>query len=719
MAVVVYAQPAISAIGSWREHYNNHSIIDIAKGDQLYVASPHQIISIDANQKLDWIGKAAGLQQSNINHTSWDANQKQLIVTYLNGAIDIIKGDQVIAINDIATTNLYASHQINHIYLYQNYALLSTDFGIVVVDLLKYEIKDTWFPNNSRQATKTYSIGIYNGVLFAATENGMASCLLKNNWINNGGWNNINVVGGNDIQQIETNTNSIIGFNKSSIVNITNNKIIYTANEGKINAAAFNNTAILLAVQYPSKKGAVLSIDNNIASTIIDTNTLQIPKKIWQEQGQLWIADSVLGLLQKNTSTLWLNLGGPLHKIGGEINTQENNLIAPFDNNEPGVALFNGEGWKNFTKIQNKELLTSHTAVINPQDHSWWLGATNGLQHISQDAAVYEWVPAIVAGEVVSTQIDAKGIIWALQDNQGILKGKDKTWKLQAIPVNFLHSGLRKMILTQNGQAWIKAPNNQGIYVYQSADILSTELWKQITPLEGNLPSANVTSMAETKDGSIWVGTDNGIAIFEAQDFSKTLIPAYLPKVKNNGFYGYLFQKETVNSIAIDDANRKWIGTNNGAWLLTEDVAAPNGFSIIQHFTKENSPLPSDTITQIVINHVNGEVFFNTTQEMVSFRGTATQGTAHQSNMQIFPNPVPPNFNGLIAIKGLVDNGIVKITNLSGQLVFQTRALGGQAIWNGKTYEGQPVSAGVYLVIVRDDAGTEKGVGKIMITNGF
>ena len=148
-------------------------------------------------------------------------------------------------------------------------------------------------------------------------------------------------------------------------------------------------------------------------------------------------------------------------------------------------------------------------------------------------------------------------------------------------------------------------------------------------------------------------------------------------------------------------------------------MLSADGLEIIEHFTSSNSPLASDTILQIIIAPKTGEVFFNTTKQMVSYRGTATQGATTQNTIQIFPNPVPPNYSGTIAFRGLVENAFVKITDLTGKLLYQTNALGGQAVWNGKTYEGHNVATGIYLVFVRDLNGTEKGVGKIVIADGY
>ena len=129
--------------------------------------------------------------------------------------------------------------------------------------------------------------------------------------------------------------------------------------------------------------------------------------------------------------------------------------------------------------------------------------------------------------------------------------------------------------------------------------------------------------------------------------------------------------------------------------------------------------MTNDTVVQIIIEPGSGEVFFNTAKQMVSYRGTATQGASTQDHIKIFPNPIPPNFNGYIAIKGLVENAIVKITDLTGKLLFQTTALGGQAVWNMHANDGSKVATGIYLVFVRDLNGNETGVGKMVIADGY
>ena len=178
-----------------------------------------------------------------------------------------------------------------------------------------------------------------------------------------------------------------------------------------------------------------------------------------------------------------------------------------------------------------------------------------------------------------------------------------------------------------------------------------------------------------------------------------------------DGDYGqYLLSEEKVTAIAVDGANRKWIGTEkSGVFLFSED-----GYEKVLHFTEDNSPIFSNTIIDITINNFSGEVFFGTSKGLLSYRSDATTGSATQLETHVFPNPVRENYTGFVAIKNLVNNVNVKITDVHGNLVFETYSKGGQAIWNGKNKNNERVPTGVYLVYTSDVNGIEKIVSKIL-----
>lgn len=711
------AQNKIGAIGQWRGHFDNHSIISVVKGDYIYAASPYQIAQLDSKGVTNWIDKTTGLHDINISNIAWDNIQEQLIITYANSNIDIVKGDQVFNINAIQLTNLYADKKINSIAIFENLALLATNFGIVAIDLNKHEIKNTWIPNPKQQPTITFGLTVMKDSIFAATENGIWACPYTNQGIIANQWVHISSFDNLSIKQLIRKNNTIYGYSSTAIFQIPNTTPVFKINNGIIQNIDSTSNNLSICIQYQNHKGALLQLNKNNSTTIlIDSNLLLSPMQSAMENNDYWVADSSGGLFYKKSNPQWINIGGTKNSIHGIMSINENDLVAPFGNTV-GYSKLNETGWKSYSTIGDFNLTSLYASSISKLDGSFWFTSGNNMLHISNNNSQVEIIkPNLLAVSYKGIQADQNNLIWAIQDQQGIVRQSNNAWRSIAFPSNFNRNGIEKFIVNNQQQAWIIAPNNQGIYIYQSKDIFSTEVWKQLTTSasNGNLPSTNVTSIATDKSGSVWVGTNNGIGIFNCDDISISPCNAYLPIVNNNGFNGYLFQKEIVQCIAVDGANRKWIGTNNGAWLLSEE-----GLNIIEHFTKTNSPLPTDTILQIVINPNSGEVFFNTANQMVSFRGTATEGNKTQGTIQIFPNPIPPSFNGMVAFKGLVENAIVKITDLTGKLLYQTNALGGQAVWNARTYEGKKVATGVYLVFVRDQTGNEKTVGKIVIADGY
>jgi hypothetical protein len=283
------------------------------------------------------------------------------------------------------------------------------------------------------------------------------------------------------------------------------------------------------------------------------------------------------------------------------------------------------------------------------------------------------------------------------------------------VPFPIADNAVADIIIDDLNQKWILAPKGNGLICFSHGQAISNpgdDQWKWYRSGQGNgnLPDNNVLSIAKDKNGFIWLGTNKGIAVIRCpQDVFTTGCEAFLPVVQQDNFAGYLFGDEEVKAIAVDGADRKWIGTKNGLWLISAD-----GEKIISRFTESNSPLLSNDIMRISIDGFSGEIFITTSKGICSYRGTATEGTGTNNNVLVFPNPVPPGYTGMISIRGVANNSIVKITELDGRLVHQTRALGGQAVWNGKDYRGRQISSGVYLVLISDDSKTEKFATKII-----
>lgn len=230
---------------------------------------------------------------------------------------------------------------------------------------------------------------------------------------------------------------------------------------------------------------------------------------------------------------------------------------------------------------------------------------------------------------------------------------------------------------------------------------------------DGNVISVDaVYAAVQDKDGTLWIALGTGLITIPAKvDFrtSNACERIKIPRNDGTNLADYLLNTEKINAIAVDGANRKWIGTEaSGLYLMSED-----GLETIEHFTTENSPLLSNTILSIAIEPITGKVFIGTGKGLMSYQGDASTPFENYSSAYAYPNPVRPDYEGPITIAGLEDESIIHITDNAGNLVCETRSNGGTAIWDGKTADGRRVATGVYNVFC--NAGGDHTIVKILV----
>ena len=270
-----------------------------------------------------------------------------------------------------------------------------------------------------------------------------------------------------------------------------------------------------------------------------------------------------------------------------------------------------------------------------------------------------------------------------------------------------------------NGYIWMAAKGG-GVMVYDNNQTPLDETddqFKNLSTSEGNgaLPSDIINTIVEDKNGAIWLGTENGpVVIYNPKNiFDGGSYDAQEVLIEQDGILEVLLGTEDINEIVIDGANRKWFATEGGGlFLISED-----GTTMINSFTTENSPIFSNTINALAINPNTGEVYVGTDKGVMGYKGEATEPNSSFSNVYAYPNPVRPEYEGKIAIKGLTNNSDVKITDASGNLVASTTSLGGQAVWDGKTLSGERVATGIYYVFIVTEDGSDKIATKLLFIN--
>jgi hypothetical protein len=299
----------------------------------------------------------------------------------------------------------------------------------------------------------------------------------------------------------------------------------------------------------------------------------------------------------------------------------------------------------------------------------------------------------------------------------------DGTWKSYDFKGQLSGIRIGRLMITSIGQKWVQLTGNKGLFVFDVNSTLENEdddLYKKIDVVDENnkVITNNIFSFAEDRNGNIWLGTDKGVIVyynpyrvFETGIFSGQQI--IVPRNDGTGLADILLGTETVTAIAVDGANRKWVGTARaGVFLFSED-----GLVQIHNFTKENSPLLSNNIQDIAINGKTGEVFFGTDLGIVSYKSSATEPNNNFSDVYAYPNPVREDFDGEIVIKGMIGEANIKITDISGNIVYETTSLGGQAIWDGRNFDGRKVGTGIYLVFCTNEDGSKTYVTKLLVIN--
>ena len=317
--------------------------------------------------------------------------------------------------------------------------------------------------------------------------------------------------------------------------------------------------------------------------------------------------------------------------------------------------------------------------------------------------------------------MDKDGNVWfASSDQKSFLNVIKRKGGYQNFTFDVSHGFARKTFVDRNNYVWILHERDGGLTVYKNDNFEQPRRgfnykWLSNSVDSGNIQSNSVYSIAEDLDGKIWVGTAEGLsvfynptAIFNGGNFDSQPI-----KIVQDGNVELLLGKEIVTSIKVDGANNKWCGTLSGGVYCF----SPDGLKEIYHFTKENSPLYSNTIIDINYDEVTGDLFFATEAGMQSFRGIIIAGDQEYTKVYAYPNPVRPNYQGTVLIRGLVDESIVKIVDESGNMVWEAKSTGGQLEWPITTFANARVTSGVYLVYAANTTGELRALTKILVVN--
>lgn len=750
------------AVGQWRDHMPYTNTNRVTEGNNMiYCSTDNGIFYYNkSDNTINKLTKVHGLSDIGITAMDFDKLSNTLFIGYSNGNIDLVKNNSIYNISDIKRRLISGDKKINSVYFLDKYAYVSTAFGIVVIDIIRKEIKETYYIGQSGTILNINAITSDANYLYAATNNGIFKGEYNNN-INLSdyyNWQKLSFIPNADsiFSNIVYFSNKLFTCydnkqsNKDTIYVIDGNNWTYldTLKHTVNSISTSSNQLIICNTNY------LQLFDFNIINTqniwSYNLNSIQVKSAIIDGGNKLWIADRINGLVTHNGVSFERYIpNGPDNAKVTSISVQGNNLWAATGGKDgswvnmwykPELHTFNNESWKTLSS-SNTNGMTGYSDIlkvlVNPNNPSQtfcasWGGGLIEFNNNEVVARYNETNSTLQDLDVWAKHVRVYGLAFDVNNNLWITNSQvpnaisvrtpDNKWYGFEYYNHINTASIGEIIVTQSNNKWAILPRGIGLFAFNEKgtfeNIEDDDVKKfQVLDENNQIITNDIFSIAEDLEGHIWVGTNKGIVVyynpdnvFSEQNFyaQRIIIPSAV-----EGQASYLLENETITSIVVNGANQKWIGTEmSGAFLLSED-----GTKELNHFTADNSPLLSDNITNIAIDGISGEVFFGTDKGIISYRGTATDGSENNEQVYVFPNPVRENYTGVITITGLVAFSNVKICDISGNLVYETTSEGGQATWYGKNFEGRRVNTGVYLVFASNKDGSKKVVTKILFIN--
>lgn len=753
-------------LGTWRLHLSYYiATKSEAGGSTIYSLMNGNLLSYDTEDgEVRTYDHMDILSDVGIAYIAYSNEADKLLIVYSNGNIDLLdKDDNVQNLSSLKDKTML-NKEVANVSIAGSMAYLATGFGFVEVDM-----KEGVFRNTYRLPFTIYCITASDEAVFIGTPEGIRYCKkednlqLAENWKIRLGWGGFNSMLFFQNKLIAKNQDGIFvldPYNTSKQYRITQGNFTSLKQIGK-------------QLFWHNKKtcGFTSDVSGTDPTTLGAAVTTISCENNWSDvshaNGTYWMSEQENGLRgYKMSGNEFIPTGeviqpsSPIRDLGYNVSWAGDrllvaggiNTVSGFKNPATSMYYENGE-WTNFTELETTgrfakvEPVNTTDLVQDPLDNTHHFASLyrSGLCEY-KDGKFVELYNAINSPlksglktahtmrefyrQVFCSALsyDAEGNLWMAQsmlDTTFYVRKPDGKW-LELYYENFKQTSLIDKILHHSSGIKLVSSRRlerRGVFCI---DMKGTErTTDDKTRLLQDFVNQDDTPylpdqffcLCEDLEGMVWVGTSAGLFVIEDvtkvfdKDFHFTQIK--INRNDGSGLADYLFNDVSISCIAIDAANRKWIGTqSNGAYLISDD-----GQEMLHHFTTEDSPLLSNNVQSIAVHPGTGEVAFGTDKGICTFISDATtpEEELEKSNVVVFPNPVTPDYNGPIAIRGLVEDSEVKIISTGGQLVWNGTSSGGTCTWNGVANNGKPVASGIYHVVANTPEGGKAIMTRIVI----
>lgn len=654
---IVNYQLSIAQIGTWKAYMAYHDITEIEKGGNiLYVLASDNLYSYNTNDhSIQTYDKTTVLSDCGIAHIAWCQGAKSLVILYSNNNIDILdQSDNITNLSDYYNKSMTEDKTVYSIDINGQYAYLSTGFGIVIINVSKAEITNTY----NLGFRIDYSYVEDNYIYAASSTNGLYRGLMTDNLLDKSNWSRV----GDYVPRTKTVDPELLAlaqtldpggpkYNYFGFMRFTQGRL-YTCN------------GVFGASYDPQRPGTIQVLDND-GWTIYQDNIAELTGHLYRDLSELDVDPADKDHVYACGRT-------------GLYEFRNGQFVKHYNyDNSPIVAVTGLEGNKDYVLVQGIKYDTSKNL---------WCLNSYGKNNILLFSNNTEWTQKFKEELMLTQTMSLQNMKNIIFDSRGLMWFINEHWNKPSL------------ICYQ--------PSTEGIKVYSSF-------------VNEDGTTVNVTfvrCVAEDKDRNIWIGTNMGPLQLPANQIGTdddTFNQIKVPRNDGTNLADYLLTGVDVTCMAVDGGGRKWFGTNGlGAYLISED-----NYSEIHHFTVSNSDIISNNVQSIAIDQQTGEVFFGTDKGLCSYMSDATEPNEemNKDNVYAYPNPVRPDYTGLITVTGLSYDADVKIVTSNGVLVAQGRSNGGMFTWDGTDLKGKRVVSGVYFVQTATQDGSSGTVCKIAI----
>ena len=758
--------------GSWEAYFSYNSIKDIEIGsDIIYAASENAIFTYDPyTNSIETITTIEGLSGDYITTIKYSENYNLLMIGYETGLMEVydLNTNTVLKVVDILNqiTIPPNNRRINDFYEFDNLVYISTNYGISIYDMQSLEFEDTYYIGFNGTQTRVHQITINNNEIYAATSDGLKKANL----------NNPNLI---DFQFWQTpflgDFLSVISI-ADQVFTIKSDNILYAVNDNSLSPVLSftepilrlepneNNFSIITAnkVYYYQEDLSLLSSYNNSP----DLNTTFTTSKIFNDIIYIGTLGSGMLKTSNNSNDLYEKIipNGPLRNNPFSLNFGYGDLWVTFGdydedfnpnpNREYGFSFLENNIWTNvsYDSIQQnieKPVYNLNAIAINPvnSDQVFISSFQHGLLKFEKNNSLEllddtnsALQSLVLAGSnyksirVSDLKFDNQGFLWSLTSlvedplkKFNLTTNQWQTYSFSSIIDDPIldENGFGPLVIGPDGTKWVGSYRNGVIGFNDNGNLIRQIVGEDVA----NLPINHIKSLALDNNNILWIGTYKGLRILynTSNFFTEDVITTSPIIFIEDGLPKELLELQFITAIIVDGSNNKWISTvDSGVFYLSSD-----GQNTIYHFTKDNSPLPSNGITSMAQNQNDGTIYFGTNRGLVAFKAGGSSPSNSLEDAYAYPNPVRPGFNieiDKIKIKNLSENINIKITDIEGNLVAEAQSNtnlrfkgynlaidGGTAYWNGKNLADRTVASGVYVVLISDLNTIETNVLKIML----